>query len=487
MPEEHTPSNAKSSDDFVLHFKDEIDIEDLGFSFRPISGFELEIDGSVYMYSEDGNLEIFLMGGDLPEGTSIAELNNDLAAEFMENFDNYDLFDAGTDTIQGITGFLNDIQFSNAEEEGSGRSLICTPHVHQYIFVLMIASAEFWHSHGDKVFNAIKSQIHFHQQFAPKAEETDQQEHPDLTIETYREIQPQEDFLLRIEKGDSAILLAARSYSSLERITLLDFIAPDGTQLYQFNPASGDWQSLISEGPLVSTDGEVCIFFPINNQHSLQPGEYQLAFDTSSGTPLQEIQVIIRSGRALNEQTLDINFWLAIENGRFIDPTATTAFEADVRKALEQRLSPHGLRIGEIECFHPAPDELAAFTTIHVDTDLGDCSYMITDTIDKTRALNVALVDHLVQDDLPTVKEIKAVSSGHPGMILAPASPHACIVLGWSALEGDISQLTDALIEQLVVFSGIDTKDTQTAGANFKLNQEIAWRLRRHPIFYEAD
>jgi len=487
MTDEHNQSDAKSFDDFVLHFGDEIEIEESGFSFRPISGFELEVDGSVYMYSEDGNLEISLMGGNLPEGTSMAELNNDLAAEFMENFNNYDLFDAGTDTIQGITGFLNNISFFNAEEEGYGRALICAPHVHQYVFILMIASAEFWKRHGDAVFDALKSQIHFHPQFTSKTEETERLEHPDLTIEIYKEIHPQEDFLLRIEKGDSSLLLAARSHSAHEKITLLDLNAPDGTQLYHFNPDSGEYESLISEAPLVSTDGEVCFFFPINNQHALQPGEYRLAFDTQSGMPLQEIQVIIRSGRALDEQILDINFWLALEDSRFIDPATTTSFETDIRKALDQRLLPHNLRTGGIECFHPAPDELAAFTTINAESDLWDCSYMITDTIENARALNVALVEHLVQGNPPATEQIQAVSSGHPGMILAPASPHACIVIGWSALEGDMSQLADAIIEQLIIFSGIDTTDTKLEPCPFKLNHEIAWRLRRHPIFYEED
>ncbi|MDY6874294.1 MAG: hypothetical protein SVR81_10075, partial [Chloroflexota bacterium] len=69
-----------------LAFGAEIDIEGAGFSFRPIEGFELEIDGTVYMYSEDGNIEVSLVGGELREGVSIAELNDDLASEFMGNF-----------------------------------------------------------------------------------------------------------------------------------------------------------------------------------------------------------------------------------------------------------------------------------------------------------------------------------------------------------------------------------------------------------------
>ena len=108
-----------------LEFGEEIEIEEAGFSFKPILGFELEIDGSVYMYSEDGNLEISLVGGELPEDASIAELNDDLAAEFMDSFDEVALKEAGTDTITDITGFLDEIHFVHAEEAGRGRAVLC--------------------------------------------------------------------------------------------------------------------------------------------------------------------------------------------------------------------------------------------------------------------------------------------------------------------------------------------------------------------------
>ena len=106
-----------------FRFGGEIDIEEGGFIFRPIEGFELEIDRTVYMYSEDGNIETSLVGGELKEGTSISELNDLLASEFMESFDEFRVEDAGTDRIQEITGFLNDLHFKNAEEEGQGFAL----------------------------------------------------------------------------------------------------------------------------------------------------------------------------------------------------------------------------------------------------------------------------------------------------------------------------------------------------------------------------
>lgn len=127
-------SEQSATPESHLQFNEEIEMTESGFSFCPIAGFELEIDGSVYMYSEDGNLEINLCGGELNNETSIAELNDELTSDFIENVDEFSLFEAGKDTIQGITGFLNEIRFVNAEEDGIGRALICSPFINQYFF-----------------------------------------------------------------------------------------------------------------------------------------------------------------------------------------------------------------------------------------------------------------------------------------------------------------------------------------------------------------
>lgn len=486
MPDKNKPSDHPSKDPELI-FGEEIKVEESGFTFRPISGFELEIDGSVYMYSEDGNLEICLMGGELPEETSTSDLIDELAAEFMDNFDDYELFDAGADTFQGITGYLSDIQFFNAEEEGFGCALICAPHPQQYFFLLMIASSEYWQRHGDKIFNALKLHLHFHPQFKVEPEEPDLVEHPDLTLETYEDISAEEEFVLRIEKGDMSFLLAARSQAVDEKITLLDIIAPDGDQLYHYQPSSQTFVSQILDQPLVSTDGEIGIFFPRSNQPGLQAGEYQFTFSTETGVPLQDIQVIIRSGRALNVQAMDLNFYAAIEDDLFTDSEQLSKLEMNIRKALNDRLTPVNLTAGEIQFYNPAPDELAAFSTINKDSDLADCSYMITETIHNARALNIGLVEHIVQGDPPLPADSQTVSSGSPGMILAPTSPHACVLIEWSALEGDPARLADAIIAGLIAFSGIETTDALPEGALLTLNHEIAWRLRRHPIFYDAD
>jgi len=84
--------------------------------------------------------------------------------------------------------------------------------------------------------------------------------------------------------------------------------------------------------------------------------------------------------------------------------------------------------------------------------------------------------------------KIPAVSSGAPGMILSTESPHTCILLAWPVFKNNIPALVDSILEQLVRFSGIDTQVSQSQQDQpIKINHEIAWRIRRHPLFYNPD
>ena len=483
MSEPINTSNQNLPSESGFQFGEKMVIEEAGFSFRPILGFELEVDGAVYMYSEDGNLEISLIGGQLDNGTSIAELNDELAADFMVNFDEFELVEAGKDTIQGITGFLSDIRFFNAEEEGLGCSLICSPHINQFFFLLVITSAEYWSHQGNQVFSALKSHIHFHPQFKPITPLTETDPYSDLTIEVYESIAPEEEVVVTIEKGNVSLLLAARTISTQDEIIISDILAPGDLELYHFEPASGEFRSSIVEEPLTSDHGEVCIFLPSANEQNLQIGDYRFTFTTRTGFPLQEVQVIIRQSRMADKQLVDLNLWIAIKNERFNDLEYLDKFSSDLRAALLEQMSPIKLAPGIIECFHPAPDELDSFACINIDSDLADCSYMIGETVVNSRALNIGLVDHLTQGDPPVDVEIKAISSGSPGMILSPGSPHACILINYSAFEEDHTALAQAIIQQMVIFSGVQLQYVQP-DQPLGMTPEIERHIRRHPLFY---
>jgi hypothetical protein len=470
-----------------LRFDSEIEMDACGYAFRPISGFEMEINGSVYLYSEDGSFEINLIGGRLEENISIAELNNELTAEFMENVDNYDLIESGTDIIQGITGFLNEIRFVNVEEEGLGRALICSPFINQYFYMLIIASSRDWEKFGLDVFDAVKSQVHFHPQFKPEVIERKTEKHPDLTQETYENITLADEVVLTIEKGDLSLLLAARSELPNEQVWISEITTPDGSTLYKYDPKDADFTSSVSDHPLEDYQGEVVFFLPRSSNLALPAGEYRFSFGTHRERPLQEVQVIIRAGRALDLQKVDLNFWIAVEDGPFNEAENVDNFIEDIRKALKQRLEPFSLTPGKIDYYHPAPDELESFHNLNIDTDIADCSYLISEIVNNGRALNIALVDSFYSETAENIYEINALSAGSPGMILASASPHSCIFINWSAVHDDIFKMAETIIQQLIIFSGIDLKDVQQEGTQvLTLNREIAWRLRRHPLFYDA-
>jgi len=269
-------------------------------------------------------------------------------------------------------------------------------------------------------------------------------------------------------------------------ISIAEISAPGDQILYHYDPDSGDFLSTIAQRPLISTHGEVCVALPCADQASFQSGDYRFSFSTNSGQPLGEVQVIIRHTRALDHQKVDLNLWMALENERFNDLNYLAQFEAHLRAALIEHMQPMNLAPGSIEYFHPAPDELGTFACINLDTDLADFSYMIAESVENTRALNVGLVDRFTQGDPPMDAEVTAISSGSPGMILSPISPHACILVNYSAFEEDYAGLAHALTEQLIVFSGIDAPCAQPDQPQ-ELNHEITWRLRRHPIFYSAE
>ena len=490
MPEHINTPDQNTNPPLTIQFGEEIFLEEAGFSFCPIVGFELEVDGSVYMYSEDGNVEVSMIGGKLENETTIAELNDELAADFMENFDEFSLHEAGKDTIQGITGFLNTINFYNAEEEGVGRALICSPHINQFFFLLVISSAEHWEQIGDKVFTALKPQIHFHPQFKPVTTITQIEEHPDLTIEVYEVITSEEDLVVTIEKGDISLLMATRTNKNNDEASITEIHAPDGQLLYQYNPISGVINSAIINRPLTSRNGEICFYLPVPDHQSLEIGDYRFSFATKSGMPLLETQVIIRHAQEFNLQKVDLNLWLALDNERFNDQEILTNFEFKLRKSLTEQLAPLKINSGIIECFHPAPDELATFTSVNLDTDLADYSYMIAESVENGRALNVALVERIIQGHPPVDAPVNAVCSGSPGMILSPASPHACILVNYSPFEDDFLALANTIIEQLIAFCGVkkDLISEQTQDANpdliMGLTHEAYQCLRSHPLFY---
>jgi hypothetical protein len=388
--------------------------------------------------------------------------------------------------VHGITGLVNKIHFNNAEEEGMGQALICTPHFNQFFFMLVIASTEHWLDQGQEIFSAIKSHIHFHPQFKPAAINTENDKYPDLTIEAFESIMPEENLIVSIVRGDISLLMAAHTAIIQDEITLTGIVAPGDQTLYHYDLESGDLSSQVSDQPIISEHGEICLLLPFANQQALQIGNYRFTFATQRGLPLQDVQVIIRHGRALELQKIDLNLWLALEDEVFNNPDFLAEFETNLRSALAEKMAPMNLAPGKLACYHPAPDELASFATINLDTDLADCSYMIAESVENGRALYIGLVDRFTRGDPPMDSDTPAVSCGSPGMILSPVSPHACILVNYAVLHGNYSALATAIIEQLVYFCGAHPPNTPP-DQPLAINPDLIWRLRKHPLFYDAD
>lgn len=464
-----------------------MELLDSGFSFHPVEGLELEIDGNVYMYSNDGDLEINLCGGELKQNQTIAELNDQLVERFLQNADEFKMEESGKQTIQGITGFLKKIHLINADEEGFGLAWICSPFINQYFYMMVISSTDVWNRLGEPLFDHLKTKITFHPMFQPVREKIKTETNPDLTIEICESCIRDDKFQLSIKRGDISVLLAGRSPRHDDQVIMTGMFAPDGSILYQHSLGQANSSSDFGNQPLVGDHGEICFFYPHSDLQVLHPGTYHFSFSSRSGETIQQVQFIIRSGHALEQQTLDLNFWLASESEAFNQGEKAQQFRTSLYKSLTQKMTPLNLKPGSIECFHPAPDELQAFSAINLDLEVPDCSYMISEVVNNPRALNIGLVDRLFKADVNEIKDIKAISSGAPGMILAPGSPHNCILIAWPHFQDKPDELAEEILRQLVIFCGVaGDKISVEPGTPLNLTQETAWQLSRHPIFYNT-
>ena len=484
------PTNPQDQNDqpiMSLAFDEEILISEAGFSFQPIQGFELEVDGSVYMYSDDGNLEIIMIGGKINPDIPIIELSRNLAWEFMENFDELNIIDIGNASIQGVSSYLSEIHFYNAGEEGTGQSLICSPYGDQFFFLLVISALERWEQFGQKVFTQIQNYVHFQPKILPKTADAIFSQYSDLTVEVFQSLSPEEDFIITTKKGDLSILLAARTLETQDQIWVTDIFAPGGENCYHYDPTSQKFNSTIVSRPLFSTYGEVCIYLPLISTQPFIPGDYRFTFCTRTGSPIKEIQAIIRRGDLKTRHYMDLNLWLALDDERFNDKIFIKQFEDNLRTALTESMQPLNLIPNVIVSYYPAPDELEPFSFINLEQDLADCSYIISGSVENQRAINIGLVDLFSEKGQPSSPSTIAVTAGSPGMILSSISPHACILVNYSAVTDNFSSLADEIVKQLIAFLGFETQtDQQIPSQPLQIPSDLLQRIRVHPIFYCA-
>jgi hypothetical protein len=179
---------------------------------------------------------------------------------------------------------------------------------------------------------------------------------------------------------------------------------------------------------------------------------------------------------------------MAVNDDAIYNQEALEQLELELLQVLQEKMRPFNLAPGKITFIQPAMDEVEAFSSIDIRTDLADCSYMIAENVDNPRGFNIGLVEHIYDSQQQEESKITAISSGAPGMILSTTSPHSCILIEWPAVKGDIRGLAASILEQLIIFSGIDTRGVQSSQEQkLQINHEIAWRIRRHPLFHDPN
>jgi hypothetical protein len=139
-----------------------------GFSFRPPSGYQVDLRGpQVGIFDPDHNLIISFMGATSnPQKQTANEILDEfLAKVFLKANGNYIRDDQVILKVDGVPGVLVEVSGNLSGLEVQGSAMIVMPDTNRYLFGLGLAKTgqnpKLWEEQGSKVFKSIIDSIKF--------------------------------------------------------------------------------------------------------------------------------------------------------------------------------------------------------------------------------------------------------------------------------------------------------------------------------------
>ena len=338
---------------------------------------------------------------------------------------------------------------------------------------------------------------------------------------------------LRIEAGDEAILLFARTANPLEVIYVSAATDPSGKDLY--NPDYDGTQN--STAQLVwpaapSNEGELTLFLPLTPVEMLLPGNYEFNLSTQEGAPICDALAIVRTATDPVPLVLDVNLWLVSDAPQLAAAAGRQLLEDTLRQSARRILEPHNLSIGTVHFGEASAAQRARLQRIP-DTQYEElCSALKADMGSGYR-MNVAVVDeYRVAFPEGAAEEPVLGLAPQPGAAIITEGRNSCAVVAWELMEGDTQELAATIIHESAHFLGLahttdedgrsfdflsDTPQCSAATADadgdktvdvrecalfdannlmfwqsgveqaaVNLTAQQTWLLRRHPLFHPA-
>lgn len=286
----------------------------------------------------------------------------------------------------------------------------------------------------------------------------------DLRETTHGNLALGTELQLQVNSGDVSVLLSGRFSNPDSDIFISSIIAPNGQNIYQAQISNDDLQV---SGPLtddpIGNSGEFAFFLPMHLQAGgqLQTGIYRIQFlaEDDDGT-LQNIRALYKTV-AGPQQAIDINILVADRDTISRMRSLSDDFSQRLRQEIDSLLTPHGLRVGNLQIVAAIP-EISSQFAITDEEQIGDLCNVLDNRFGNERALNVGFVETITSEQ---ISGIAGVSPASPGIIMNGQATFDCVLISERAYEEDVALHATNLLHEMSHFMSMP-HSTEENGTN---------------------
>jgi hypothetical protein len=219
--------------------------------------------------------------------------------------------------------------------------------------------------------------------------------------------------MVEIGTDDMSFLAFARSADPDAQVFVISVVSPSGVDVVD--------EVGIEYGEFTNT-GEAAFYAPLTDTFSLEPGTYEVAFESTA--EITESGALVRSGSTEGPMAIDVIFWMATTEVYDRD-----ALEARFREIGDEVFGPHDVTVGTMSFIDPPQEIIEQYSSLSFkavsEADLLGLCRAMSSSVGPVRALNFAIVDELLGGGADSI--IEGSSSGLPGTVLLADSGLSCV------------------------------------------------------------
>ncbi len=141
-----------------------VTVQNGGFSFRPVRGYQVEIENdAAYINSPNLRTLAFMAGTyDASESEDLQQLSQDFLDEIRSDMPDLVVSAPWTLSVGGVEGQATDLSGTLSGTETVGRLVVAVPYSHQFfVAVCLTNGADEWEREGRQAFEAMLGSVTF--------------------------------------------------------------------------------------------------------------------------------------------------------------------------------------------------------------------------------------------------------------------------------------------------------------------------------------